>query len=81
MTFIKTYGELAGLVIGFLGAILGGISISPFSKKFGDGGYTSDEKGNDYEFVYLKKPSLAKFAVLLIVIGFILQLLGLILNI
>ena len=74
--FFIQYGELVGFIIGSLGAVMATISISPFSKSFGEGGTTTGEDGKEREFVYLTKPLLAKISVGVIFIGFLFQLIG-----
>lgn len=78
--FFIQYGEFIGLIIGFLGAVMATVSVSPFSKSFGEGGTTTGDDGKEREFVYLTKPFLARISVVVIVVGFIFQLIGMALN-
>lgn len=79
--FLTKYGELTGFLISTLGTVMATISISPFSKNFGEGGTTTGDDGKEREFVYLTRPLLAKISVVIIISGFIFQLAGMLLNV
>ena len=61
-----------GLIINMAGSILIVISIGHFSKEFG--GSTTDSKGKEYQFAYVLKPKLLHTGLILMVIGFVLQI-------
>lgn len=69
LTFFKNN---AGLLVNMLGSIFVVISIGKFPKGFG--GSTTDDDGNEYHFAYVTRPSLLKWGLILMIIGFFLQI-------
>ena len=61
-----------GLIANVIGTILLAFSIGKIPNGFG--GTTTDDDGKEFHFAYVVHPSLFKFGLSLIVLGFILQL-------
>lgn len=70
--FKFVYSNL-GLILNTLGSILVVVSIGKFPDGFG--GSTTSNKGREYHFAYVTRPTGLRAGLLLIILGFILQIL------
>lgn len=62
-----------GLLLNTIGSVLVIISIGKFPRGFG--GSTTDKYDNEYHFAYITKPTSLKIGLILIILGFIVQIL------
>ncbi|OGN31522.1 MAG: hypothetical protein A3I92_00570 [Candidatus Yanofskybacteria bacterium RIFCSPLOWO2_02_FULL_43_10b] len=62
-----------GLILNIIGSILVVVSIGKFPDGFG--GSTTSNNGREYHFAYVTRPTGLKIGLLLIIIGFIVQIL------
>lgn len=73
--FILFINKNLGLILNIAGTIFLAFSFSRIpGKNPDDGGYTTDDKGKKYHFIYLVHPYYIPIGITLLLIGFLLQL-------